>query len=207
MAPARLVVVSGVSPGQAFDLTGQNLSVGRAPDNSIVFSDPTISRKHCQIVYSNGAWHVIDLTGVGRTVLNGVPLSGGGDLRAGDLIQMGTTVLQFQTAAIGGAPTQPMPAYGQMPNPTYMGYGGAVPSPGYGIAALVLGIISVLFVCFWFLAYPTGILAIIFGYLGMKTQSRQMALAGFICGIVGIAFNVIFILFLAASMASGSGAR
>jgi len=39
---------------------------------------------------------------------------------------------------------------------------------GMGVAALVLGIISILGVMFWYIAFPAGILAIIFGVKSLK---------------------------------------
>lgn len=72
----------------------------------------------------------------------------------------------------------------------------ANPSNGMGIAALVLGILSIvggLFVIGGLL----GVLAIIFGFLGRGKAKRGeatnggMALAGIITGFVGIALSVL----------------
>lgn len=50
-------------------------------------------------------------------------------------------------------------------------------SPGYGIAALACGVAGIFFP-------PTGILAIIFGVLGLKRRLRGLAIAGLVLGIV-----------------------
>ena len=60
---------------------------------------------------------------------------------------------------------------------------------GMGIASFVLGIISVLSVLFWYMALPTGILAIIFGAKSIKKNGSKLGKAGLITGIVGLAIS------------------
>ena len=56
-----------------------------------------------------------------------------------------------------------------------------------GIAALVLGIISILTNLFWYMVLPTGILAIIFGVKSIKRTGSKLGKAGLITGIIGLA--------------------
>ena len=68
-----------------------------------------------------------------------------------------------------------------------------------GVAALTLGIISILTSFFWYLVLPTGILAIIFGVKSAKKIGSRLGKAGLITGIVGLslfAFMYIEIAFL-----------
>lgn len=68
-----------------------------------------------------------------------------------------------------------------------------------GVAALTLGIISILTSFFWYLVLPTGILAIIFGVKSAKKIGSRLGKAGLITGIVGLslfAFMYIGIAFL-----------
>ena len=58
------------------------------------------------------------------------------------------------------------------------------------IVSLVLGIISILTVLFWYMAIPTGILAIIFGANSYKRFSKKLGLAGLITGIVGLSLSL-----------------
>ena len=58
---------------------------------------------------------------------------------------------------------------------------------GLSIAAMVLGIVSVVFCCVWYLSIPCSILAIIFGIIGKKRDGRGMAIAGLVLGIIAIA--------------------
>lgn len=58
---------------------------------------------------------------------------------------------------------------------------------GMPVAALVLGIISVVTNLFWYITLPTGILAIIFGAKSAKKLGSKLGKAGLITGIVGVA--------------------
>lgn len=58
------------------------------------------------------------------------------------------------------------------------------------ISALVLGIISIVTNFFWYMALPTGILAIIFGTKSIKRTGSKMGKAGLITGIIGVALCV-----------------
>lgn len=55
-----------------------------------------------------------------------------------------------------------------------------------GIAALVLGIISIISAFFWYIALPTGILAIIFGVKSIRRVGSKLGKTGFILGIIGL---------------------
>ena len=61
----------------------------------------------------------------------------------------------------------------------------------FGAAALVLGILSVLFATFWYVSLPAGVLAIIFGRKGIKQVGSKLAKTGFILGIIGLALLVL----------------
>ncbi len=101
-----------------------------------------------------------------------------------------------------GGPVQQPP---QQPPPQY-----AAPQPGYPVqppkglatAAMVLGIIGLLFSllgCLWFLGTPLNILAIIFGAVASAKAKRQeaggegMAKAGLVCGIIGMIVIILWI--------------
>ena len=99
-----------------------------------------------------------------------------------------------------GAPPYGAPQYGAPQ------YGGAVVGPtrnGFGITALVLGILSV--VLFFIPGLPVllGILAIVFAVLGRKRVRRGeannggMAIAGLVTGIVGLLIGLVVVVFIA----------
>ena len=54
------------------------------------------------------------------------------------------------------------------------------------VASLALGIVSIVACSFWWLALPTGILAIIFGVKSAKRTGSRIGKAGMITGIVGL---------------------
>lgn len=81
---------------------------------------------------------------------------------------------------------------------------GAERSGGFGIAALVLGIVGVAF-GWWiipFLGFVASVLAIIFGALGLRSRTRGMAIAGFVLGIVTVGLSIIGVLIWGAMMSS-----
>ena len=65
---------------------------------------------------------------------------------------------------------------------------------GMPVASLVLGILSIIFASFWYIALPTGILAIIFGTKSARKMGSKLGKAGLITGIVGLSlFAFIYI--------------
>lgn len=63
---------------------------------------------------------------------------------------------------------------------------------GLSVASLTLGIISIVLFSFWYVAMPTGILALIFGVKGAKRTGSKLAKAGIITAIVGLSLFVLF---------------
>lgn len=90
--------------------------------------------------------------------------------------------------------------------PVPVTYSAARPRPGNGlaVASLVLGIISIPFMCVTvFIAAPCGLLAIIFGAAG-RSRARAgasgggMALAGLVCGTITVCLYAAVLLALIA---------
>lgn len=75
-------------------------------------------------------------------------------------------------------------------------------SKGMSIAALVLGIISLVMLCVWYISIPCAILAIIFGILGRKKGGKGMGTAGLVLGILTVAFVIIFYMLVIAGVAT-----
>lgn len=65
---------------------------------------------------------------------------------------------------------------------------------GLSIASMVLGIVSVVLCCLWYVSLPCAILAIIFGVIGMKRDGKGMAIAGLVLGIVSVAWYLLAVL-------------
>lgn len=64
---------------------------------------------------------------------------------------------------------------------------------GLSIAAMVLGIVAVVFCCVVYISIPCSILAIIFGIIGKKRDGRGMAITGLVLGIVAIVLYILAI--------------
>lgn len=67
---------------------------------------------------------------------------------------------------------------------------------GFCIASMVLGIVALVFFCIWYVSIPCGILAIIFGILGIKTIHKGMAIAGLITGFIGLVISTLIVILL-----------
>ncbi len=67
---------------------------------------------------------------------------------------------------------------------------------GYCIAALVLGIIALIFSCIFYLSLPCAILAIVFGIIGIKSKEKGMAVAGLITGAISLLISISIIIFV-----------
>lgn len=74
-----------------------------------------------------------------------------------------------------------------------------VPGKGQGIAAMVLGIIALVFFCVWYICFPCGITGLILGIIGNKKAravggKNGMATAGIVCSCIAIALWVLFLI-------------
>lgn len=67
---------------------------------------------------------------------------------------------------------------------------------GFSIAALVLGIIAIVCCCVWYISIPCGILAIIFGIIGIKSSKKGMSIAGLITGAIGLVISILIFIAL-----------
>jgi hypothetical protein len=105
-----------------------------------------------------------------------------------------------ETPQQAGAPPTLQPIYA--PGQTAPVYAAAAPQAkdrsSMAVASLVLGILSIP-CCVVYIGGLFGLLAIVFGCLGIKSSKRGMAIAGFICGVAGVLLLVfVFVIGLAA---------
>ena len=64
--------------------------------------------------------------------------------------------------------------------------GPVVEAKGFSITSMILGIVSVVLFCIWYLSIPCAVLAIIFAIIGKKRGAPGMATAGLVLGIIGL---------------------
>lgn len=79
----------------AYRLAGV-VRIGRAPENTIVITDPTVSRLHAEVWLENGNAHFRSL-GSNGTRINGTRIPGTHQLQEGDRIDLGWTSFEFTT--------------------------------------------------------------------------------------------------------------
>jgi len=62
---------------------------------------------------------------------------------------------------------------------------------GLNIAALVLGIVSIVLWCLWYISIPCAILSLVFGIIGIKKQGKAMAITGIVTGAISLAVWIV----------------
>ena len=92
----RVDIVSGPDSGQLASSDGAELSIGTAPGNDLVVTDPTVSRHHAVIAATPAGFQLRDLGSTNGTHLSGVRVEVG-YLEPGTLVQLGETTLRFDT--------------------------------------------------------------------------------------------------------------
>lgn len=94
--PYSVRVRTGLEEGELYPLfENREITIGRSPTNNIFTRDKNVSRVHCQIVMSDTGCILTDLQSTNGTFVNGKRVSEC-ELKAGDEIRVGTTLLQLE---------------------------------------------------------------------------------------------------------------
>ncbi len=93
---ARLEILNGGFEGMTYDLTAEEIVIGRNPTTDITLLDEGISREHAVIHYDADApgYVIEDLQSTNGTKLNGKRIRSA-PLNEGDEIQIGQTMFRF----------------------------------------------------------------------------------------------------------------
>jgi signal transduction histidine kinase len=95
---ASLQVIQGPDKGRVFDLPhGENV-IGRQ-SSSAELCDLTVSRSHARLYPHNGAWLLEDAGSANGTYLNGIKIGKPTQLKRGDQIRCGSTLLVFRASS------------------------------------------------------------------------------------------------------------
>lgn len=93
---SQLVVIDGPLKGTVVALEGQQITLGRAPDSTIVIDDDYASSRHARIYASEGAWVVEDLGSTNGTWIDRVRITTPTVLQVGTPLRIGRSTLQIQ---------------------------------------------------------------------------------------------------------------
>jgi anti-anti-sigma factor len=104
--------------GTQYPIPSEGAIIGRRSDSDILIDDPSVSRRHAQILYRDGRYYLVDLGSSNGTTLNGRPVTRPAPLAEGDVLQLGGTRLTFTL--------RPQPARARQPVAT----GPAAPAEG-----------------------------------------------------------------------------
>jgi pSer/pThr/pTyr-binding forkhead associated (FHA) protein len=122
----------GLPTGEVVRLVG-TATIGRAPINQIVLNDTLASRRHAELRCEGNVLIIRDLNSTNGTFLNEVPLTAPRTVQPGDILRIGSTIMQLrwvgeETVLIDSQLAQT----GQMG--TRPGMGQSPPSPHLGEA-------------------------------------------------------------------------
>lgn len=96
-APTQLVVTEGSLTGTTVALQGQTITLGRAPDSTIVLDDDYASGRHARIYPGqDGQWIVEDLGSTNGTYLERSRLTTPMPIAPGAPIRIGKTVIELR---------------------------------------------------------------------------------------------------------------
>lgn len=93
--PAALLVVGGDLNGTLFDLTAEEVTVGRSAKCDIPLEFNGISREHFKLVVHGDGYALVDLGSRNGTFLNNSKVEGQQVLEKGDIIKMGAMALKY----------------------------------------------------------------------------------------------------------------
>jgi predicted component of type VI protein secretion system len=167
-AQFQLIMRSGPTPGAAFALEGDQLTIGRDSSNEVVINDAEVSRRHARLTFQGGKYVLEDLGSTNGTFVNGQRLAGPRVLKAGEVVSFGEQiVLVFEASTFDPAATVASPRAAAAipsasrpvapPPPPTTDYAGSVPAgppPMTGPPAkktnpapIIIGVAALLVVC------------------------------------------------------------
>lgn len=92
-----LEVTSGAQKGQALGLGfGISLLIGRSAEAQLHFGDESVSARHARVDWDDRGFSVTDLGSRNGTFLNGRRIEASSGLKVGDIVQVGSHLLQLK---------------------------------------------------------------------------------------------------------------
>jgi hypothetical protein len=177
----QLIMRSGPTPGAAFNLEGDQLTIGRDATNDVTINDAEVSRRHARLTFQGGKYVLEDLGSTNGTFVNGQRLAGPRVLKAGEVVSFGEQIiLVYEVTTIDAGATMVSPRAGAVPSverpavvappPPAVEYAGNVPaSPMPDTPAkktnltpfIIIGVVFLMLCCcimvlIWVDADPSG---------------------------------------------------
>ncbi len=94
-----------VIAGTTHELAEELITIGRAPDNTIILEDPSVSGRHAQLQRVGETYRIKDLESTNGTKVNGIPITETA-LRIDDRIRFGAIEARLEPDTRG---SQPLP--------------------------------------------------------------------------------------------------
>jgi pSer/pThr/pTyr-binding forkhead associated (FHA) protein len=92
----HLVVTAGSLAGQSIDLDDAPVTIGRAPESTLVLTDDYASSQHARLVPRDGQWFVEDLGSTNGTYLDKEKVTRPTPVPPGAKVRIGKTVLELR---------------------------------------------------------------------------------------------------------------
>ncbi len=89
-----LEVIEGVDTGTKFAIENKTITIGRGSMCDMKLTDEYVSNKHCQIVFREDHFTIIDLQSLNKTKVNGNMFQQR-NLENGDILSLGKTRIRF----------------------------------------------------------------------------------------------------------------
>ncbi|MFL6594076.1 MAG: FHA domain-containing protein [Chthoniobacterales bacterium] len=94
-AMSKLILFPSSASPATHELTGEVITVGRAPENTVHIDDPSVSSRHAQLHLVGETFHLQDLDSTNGTRVNGENVTSVA-LRVGDRIRFGKAEACFE---------------------------------------------------------------------------------------------------------------
>ncbi len=93
---SKIVVIEGPLNGTIIPLGDVQITIGRAPDSTLIIDDDYASSRHARIYPSEGSWVVEDLGSTNGTWIDRTRITSPTVLPVGAPLRVGRTTLQIQ---------------------------------------------------------------------------------------------------------------
>lgn len=94
--PRQLVVTAGSLQGQSLDLDDAPVTIGRAPESTLVLTDDYASSHHARLIPQDGQWLIEDLGSTNGTYLDKTKVTRPTPVPPGAKVRIGKTVLELR---------------------------------------------------------------------------------------------------------------